>query len=143
VDIYNASSNSWTNASLSAPRYELAATSVGSLAFFAGGYNTATGASSVVDIYNASSNSWTNTSLSQARYYLVAASAGSLALFAGGATNSSSFSSVVDVWDNSKTPVPTPSASPVPVPYALVAAQYNLTVPVVAISSQSGDCPRH
>ncbi len=37
VDIYNSSSNTWTNASLSQARALLAATSVGNLALFAGG----------------------------------------------------------------------------------------------------------
>ena len=39
VDIYNYSSNTWTTANLSQARYFLAATSVGNLALFAGGYN--------------------------------------------------------------------------------------------------------
>jgi hypothetical protein len=39
VNIYNSSSNRWTNASLSQPRDRLAATTVGNLALFAGGEN--------------------------------------------------------------------------------------------------------
>jgi hypothetical protein len=39
VDIYNFSSNSWTNTSLSQARGYSAATTVGSLALFAGGSN--------------------------------------------------------------------------------------------------------
>jgi hypothetical protein len=40
VDIYHSSSNTWTTAFLSQTRYFLAATTVGNLALFAGGYNT-------------------------------------------------------------------------------------------------------
>jgi hypothetical protein len=83
VDIYNASSSSWTTASLSQARYALAATSLGSLALFGGGQH-GSAALPVVDIYNASANSWTTASLSQGRRYLAATSVGSLALFAGG-----------------------------------------------------------
>ncbi len=39
MDIYNFSSNTWTNVSLSQARINLAATSVGNLAIFAGGYD--------------------------------------------------------------------------------------------------------
>jgi hypothetical protein len=83
VDIYNASSSSWTTASLSQARYALATTLLGSLAFFGGGQH-GSAALSVVDIYNALANSWTTASLSQGHWYLAATSVGSLALFAGG-----------------------------------------------------------
>jgi hypothetical protein len=39
VDIYNASSNKWTTASLSQGRQGFVATTVGHYAIFAGGYN--------------------------------------------------------------------------------------------------------
>ncbi len=39
LDIYNYSNNTWTTASLSNARGDLAATSVGNLALFAGGNN--------------------------------------------------------------------------------------------------------
>ncbi len=38
VDLYNSTSGAWTTAQLSVARYVLAATSVGNVAFFAGGY---------------------------------------------------------------------------------------------------------
>ncbi len=44
VDLYNSASSSWSTAQLSAARYNLAATSVGNVAFFAGGS---------VSVYNA------------------------------------------------------------------------------------------
>ena len=38
VDLYNSASGTWSTAQLSVARYSLAATSVGNVAFFAGGY---------------------------------------------------------------------------------------------------------
>ena len=43
VDLYNSASGTWSTARLSVARYNMGATSVGNLAFFAGGYNPATG----------------------------------------------------------------------------------------------------
>ncbi len=40
VDLYNYTSGTWSTAQLSLARYELAATSVGNVAFFAGGYTS-------------------------------------------------------------------------------------------------------
>jgi hypothetical protein len=107
----------------------LAATSVGSLAFFGGGFDSSNGlSSSTVDIYNALSDSWTTASLSQARHFLQAASTDGLAVFAGG-YNGTLYSSVVDVYNISAT------LSAVPIPSAVVAAEFNLTTPAIAISS--------
>ncbi len=39
VDLYNAASGTWSTAQLSAARYIIAATSVGKVAIFAGGYS--------------------------------------------------------------------------------------------------------
>jgi hypothetical protein len=55
VDIYNVSNGSWSTATLSQARFDLAATSVGNLVLFGGGLNI-TGPSDVVDIYNVTSN---------------------------------------------------------------------------------------
>jgi hypothetical protein len=99
VDIYNASSNTWTNSSLSYAGWSGAATTVADLALFAGGTNNASGLldTAVVDIYNASSNNWTTASLSKARAGLAATSVGSLALFAGGWNGAQS--PVVDIYN--------------------------------------------
>jgi hypothetical protein len=111
VDIYNASSNTWTTASLSQPRRELTATSVGDLALFAGGLSVGAAPTyfSIVDIYNASSNSWTTASLSQARDILAATSLGDLAFFAGGENGTDS--SVVDIYNASSNTWTTASLS--------------------------------
>jgi ELWxxDGT repeat protein len=54
VDIYDSSDNSWTISILSQPRANLSATSVGSKAFFGGGFYGLNVRSDVVDIYEAS-----------------------------------------------------------------------------------------
>jgi len=110
VDIYDASSNSWTVADLSSPRYNIAATSNGDIAIFAGGtsvinypgYSWST--SNVVDIYDGRTNSWSKTTLSEARGKLSATSAGNKIYFAGGVKtlNGGSFlslSNTIDVFD--------------------------------------------
>jgi hypothetical protein len=57
VDIYNTLSRSWSTATLSQPRYSLAATSVGNLVLFGGGRNDGKlGTSNVVDVFDVTSN---------------------------------------------------------------------------------------
>jgi predicted Ser/Thr protein kinase len=101
VDVYNTSNNSWYTATLSQARATLAATSVGNLILFGGGYDpNGSKESKVVDIYNVTNNTWTNATLSQARYTLAATSVASrYALFAGGRFGSKS-SNVVDMFDS-------------------------------------------
>jgi len=92
VDIYNVTSGIWTTATLSVPRGDLAATSSGTLVFFAGGWNR-TVIFNQVDIYNTSDRSWSIAKLSQARWGLAATSVGDLVLIGGG------FSNVVDIYN--------------------------------------------
>jgi len=106
VDVYNASSNTWTAfaTGLSVGHFTLTAASLPShgLVFFAGGWSP--GDSCVVDMYNANSNTWSAfaTGLSQGRQGLVAAvlPLQELVFFAGGSSGSS-FSRVVDVYSSS------------------------------------------
>ncbi len=74
ADIYNATSSTWTVATLSQARNQLAATTVGNLALFAGGYNGV--ASDRVDIFNYLTNTWTQASLSIARSGTTASAVG-------------------------------------------------------------------
>src|SRR5690606_7552739 len=68
---------------LSQPREDLVATSVGHLALFAGGFAELS-VSDRVDIYISLTDSWTTATLSQPRWGIAATSVGDLALFAGG-----------------------------------------------------------
>jgi len=97
VDIYHATSGTWTTATLSVPRWFLAATSVGGVALFGGGWN-GTHVSAAVDIYHATSGTWTTATLSVARDYLAATSVGDVALFGGGQNATGYASATVDIY---------------------------------------------
>jgi len=110
VDAYDQNLNKPTPqpTGLSQARYNLAATTVGNYALFAGGHGGSN--SSVVDAYDQNLNKPTPqpTGLSQARSSLAATTVGNYALFAGG--HGGSNSSVVDAYDqnlNKPTPQPT------------------------------------
>ena len=103
VDIYDASTNTWSTASLSAARYFLTTAACGTKLFFAGGYD-GTRYSNVVDIYDVITGAWTTAELSTARGLLAAAASGNTVLFAGGVTGeagggSNVASSVVDIYN--------------------------------------------
>jgi hypothetical protein len=77
--------DAWSTAQLSEGRTILAATSVGSLAMYAGGLSSKTSyASRTVDIYDVATGLWSTAQLSVARFGLSATSVQTLALFAGG-----------------------------------------------------------
>jgi hypothetical protein len=88
VDIFNATSGSWSTAALSVPRFSLSATSLPNLgvAIFAGGSLSGSVDSNVVDIFNVTSGAWSTAALSVARRNLAATSLPNLgvAIFAGG-----------------------------------------------------------
>ena len=86
VDIYDAATRTWRTASLSQARSQLAATSVGDFAFFAGGFgfDTEPSSSNVVDIYHVPSDTWYTAQLSIARMNLMGTRVGNKAIFAGG-----------------------------------------------------------
>ena len=87
-----------TTAVLSSPRANLAATSAGDLAFFAGG-NTAAGPSNAVDIFNASTGKWSTATLSSSRSYLTATSVENYAMFAGGTGINFAGLATVDIYN--------------------------------------------
>ncbi len=90
----------WSTEFLSWPRYQLAATTVGTKALFAGGNAGAGTVSAVVDIHDSATGTWTTANLSIARGWLAAASVGDKAVFAGGLANGSS-SYQVDIYNSS------------------------------------------
>jgi hypothetical protein len=104
VDIYDSMSGLWDTTTLSRSRGDLTATSLGNLAFFAGGDNgtsVVNGAQTynTVDIFNATSRMWTTATLSQARTWLAAASIGDIVAFGGGSSNSSTASATIDMYN--------------------------------------------
>ena len=91
----------WTSAELTVPRKNLAATSVGTKALFAGGNDQNNNNFSTVDIYDYITGEWTTHTLSKGRQALRATSFGTKAFFAGGV--GSGLLANVDVYDDSKT----------------------------------------
>ena len=80
VDLHNSASGVWSTAFLmSSPRSGLAATSLGNVAIFAGGF------SNNVDFFDSLTGTWSTARLSGAVSYPAAASVGNMAIFAGGA----------------------------------------------------------
>jgi autotransporter-associated beta strand protein len=102
VDIYDTTNSTWSTASLSQARYNLAAASAGNQILFAGGEGVGgwPDASAKVDIFNVDSNTWSTGALSQARYRLAGASVGSKVLFGGGWAGPALPSSKVDIYDS-------------------------------------------
>jgi hypothetical protein len=91
VDLYNSTTGAWSTAQLSVARWWLAATSVGNVAVFAGGFTSAenNANSDAVDLYNITTGMWSTARLSLERGWLAAASVGNVAIFAGGCNASS------------------------------------------------------
>jgi hypothetical protein len=68
VDIYDASTNTWSVATLSQPRSHIAAAAIGNKIFFAGGEkNLSYTTSNVVDIYDTLTQTWSTEHLSEPR----------------------------------------------------------------------------
>jgi predicted Ser/Thr protein kinase len=99
VDIYNITSNIWTNATLSEARYALVAAVSENLVLFAGGMNQDKMPSDRVDIYNITSSTWTNATLSIGRYELAATASNNLVFFAGGMDKDNKPSNRVDIYN--------------------------------------------
>jgi formylglycine-generating enzyme len=86
-----------TAGTLSAARYHLAATSVGSKVIFAGGAPSG----AAVDIYDATTDAWSTQTLQPARIQIAATTFGNRAFFAGGNYYSNTHYDDVNVFDES------------------------------------------
>ncbi|MDB5222496.1 MAG: hypothetical protein JWN83_1163 [Chitinophagaceae bacterium] len=107
VDIYDASSNTWTRAQLGSERSPVGA-SAGNKVVFAGGDNNYPSAR--IDIYDAVTNVWSTSSLSEPRHISQAATAGNKIFFAGGGVGIHSgsgghLSKRIDIYDASSNTV--------------------------------------
>ncbi len=102
VDIYNASTNTWTIQHLSSERQSLTAATVGNKVLFAGGYGYPDGSNwecfNTVDIYDNNSDTWSSAILSEARMDISAAASGQKIYFAGGRTTTF-ISKTIDIYD--------------------------------------------
>ena len=109
VDLYNFTTNTWTTAALSEPRGFLAATTVGSKVYVAGGVRPDNTVSDRVDIYDAETNTWSTSALSEPRAMFQESAAtvcDRKAIFAGGGefdltwNGWNSGSDVIDIYDS-------------------------------------------
>jgi hypothetical protein len=114
VFIFDAGTNQWSEAAISAGHWLGGYTSVDNLVIFAGGDG---GPGNLyapdVDIYAPATGKWTTAMLSQGRYGLAAAAAGSIAAFGGGQIGPITGATTVDLFD-AKTGKWTTSALSVP-----------------------------
>lgn len=108
VDIYNYATNTFSSATLSTTRSEIATASIGSKIIFAGGvknYNSFGEpiVSNVADIYDAATGTWSTATLSVARTGIAVAVVGNKAFFAGGYSwlPTPVYYNTVDVYDAS------------------------------------------
>lgn len=107
VDLINSEGTNVTQTStpkLSRSRSELAATTVGNYAIFAGGYSSVYGHQDLVDVYDSTGTRLAADPLRVGRSGLAATTIGDFAIFAGGygskGTESNNYRSEVDVYDN-------------------------------------------
>jgi hypothetical protein len=112
VDIYDISTNTWSTAELSVPRFGIGAIAAGNKIFFAGGTSGLLGDPtetyySTVDIYDVSTNTWSVSSLSEHVSDPAVAVLGNKVFFAGGyGTNTIGnttyygyYSNKIDIYD--------------------------------------------
>ena len=105
IDIYNASTNTWTIDSLTWPRVSPAGEVINNKVFFGGGWDwhyDNTDHAKVVDIKDLSTNTWSATALSETKAHLSSETMGNKIYFAGGAHGYyyPILSNRVDVYDN-------------------------------------------
>lgn len=85
VDLYQISTNTWSQFTLTQPRSVMSALGGDGKIFLAGGTHINQGiVFQRVDIFDLSTQSWSQSNLSQARYAMMAAKAGGKLFFAGG-----------------------------------------------------------
>jgi hypothetical protein len=91
-----------STAELSQNRYDLAATSVGTKAMFAGGSQQGPGPYTNVDVFDVATRQWSVAHLSVPRLSLAATTVGDIAIFAGGAPSYDLLGSLmaVDLYNN-------------------------------------------
>jgi len=112
VDVYDRWSGAWSTAALVVPRKKLAATSMGDLAIFGGGYLSGGGGSRAEwDMFDGATRAWSAGNLSASRMRLQAATAGGKVLFLGGMGDACGADcTAVDVFDGASRTWSTPLA---------------------------------
>lgn len=102
ADVYDDATGLWSTVQLS-HRQQSVATTVGHMAFFAGGYDVHGNPTEVVDVYNDRNGRWSTITMPRPAFFDRAISVGSLAIFAGGlipdADGNHVATDVVDIFD--------------------------------------------
>ena len=91
VDILDLATGQWSTATLSEPRRQIRAVTVGSQVLFAGGEVERVRPSATVDLYEATTGTWSTAKLTKPGWGFTATAVGTQALFVGGPS--------VDVYD--------------------------------------------
>ena len=99
IDIYDASTNTWSIAQLSAPRVVVGSVASNTIVF-AGNEQLVYTSNNVVDIYDGGTNSWSTSTLA-ARHILAATAIGSKCIFAGGEYDPDGYVSTIDIYNTS------------------------------------------
>ena len=84
MDIYDASTGTWSVAHLSEARTSITSAVLGNKVFFAGGTKDWMYGSRVVDIYDISTNTWSTALLTDAKMSISSVTDGNKVYFAGG-----------------------------------------------------------
>ena len=107
VDIYDATTNTWSVDSMNKRCYGMSAATVGNKVLFAGGYvqfvndNTTTyGWSYTVELYDISTKTWSTSYLNETKEGISAVTLNNKVYLAGGRSRSSKYSDKVDIYDN-------------------------------------------
>lgn len=102
VDIYDASTNTWSASTLPQSKSFCGVASLGNKIVFAGGQTVSGGnltLSSEADIFDVSTNSWSTAQIGVARTFIAGASAGNEIIFGGGLISGYFFTNVVDIYN--------------------------------------------
>lgn len=101
VDIFDTSTQGWTTAAITPARYDIGVTTIGTVAYFAGGHKPNNQLTNYddIDIYDAGTGLWSKMHLSVARAGVGATTVGSKIVFAGGWTQNGYNTKLVDIYD--------------------------------------------
>ncbi|HUY31344.1 MAG TPA: hypothetical protein VMV69_01080 [Pirellulales bacterium] len=99
VDIYDAATDQWSTTKMPEPAASCAATSVGTKAFFAGGWFQPGAVSNLIQIYDTSTGVWSSYQLPEELEGMSATTVGTKAIFAGGLAPDGTESKAVFIYD--------------------------------------------
>lgn len=100
VDIYDATTNTWSTANLSTPRYGMKVSVIGSKVYFAGGTAKTNSLSKRIDIYDSATNTWSFINMPAAKTGYAKVDMGNRIFYAGGAMlSSNTLTNTINIYD--------------------------------------------